>query len=162
MVMLLEWWDARNEADEPWYDVLHGLVDLYPSMNSARYTLLSDMQKGILKAAKAALPLMNRALCCEHMKANVIKVAGTAMLPVFEEAAFATRPDKFFKAMEKATPKLKNYLTVEHPKEEWAKLFHPGEMGGKMASSVSDRKTYAHFLFTYFSNSIRLCREWKR
>jgi len=45
MVMLLEWWDARNEADEPWYDVLHGLVDLYPSMNSAQYTLLSDMQK---------------------------------------------------------------------------------------------------------------------
>ena len=25
------------------------------------------------------------------MKANVIKVAGTAMLPVFEEAAFATK-----------------------------------------------------------------------
>jgi hypothetical protein len=61
MVMLLEWRDARNEADEPWYDVLHGLVNLYHSMNSARYTLLSDMQKGILKAAKAALPLMNRA-----------------------------------------------------------------------------------------------------
>lgn len=135
MVMLIEWWDARNEADEPWYDVLRQLALLYPSMNSARYTLLSDMQKGIEKAAKATLPLMNRALCCDHMKANVIKVAGTAMLTVFEEAAFATRPDKFLKAMEKATPKLTNYLTVEHPKEEWAKLFHPGDMGGKMASS---------------------------
>jgi hypothetical protein len=44
---------------------------------------------------------MNRALCSEHMKANVIKVAGTAMLPVFEEAAFSTRPEKFIKAMEK-------------------------------------------------------------
>ena len=96
------------------------------------------------------------------MKANVIKVAGTAMLPVFEEAAFATRPEKIFKAMEKATPKLKNYLTVELSKEEWAKLFHPGEMVGKMASSVSDRNTFSHFFFTYFSNSIHLYRELKR
>lgn len=155
MVMLVECWDARNEADDPWHDFMHELVSIHPSMNSARYTLLSDMQKGILKAAKEALPLMHRALCSKHMQANVIKVAGTAMLPVFEEAAFATRPEKFIKAMEKATPKLTNYLTVEHPKEEWAKLYHPGEMGGKMASSVRHRNTFAHFFLAYLSNLIR-------
>ena len=134
--MLLERWDPRNEADEPWIDFFGELVSLYPTMNSSEYALLADMQKGISKAQKLKLPNMCRTICYEHMKLNVAKIAGNAMLQVFEKAAYATRPDVFDKAMEKATPKLRVYLTDTYPFCEWAKLFRPHFMRGKMASSV--------------------------
>mmetsp|Transcript_72673 Transcript_72673/g.142270 ORF Transcript_72673/g.142270 Transcript_72673/m.142270 type:complete len:774 (-) Transcript_72673:146-2467(-) len=133
-VMLLENWDARNEADHPWLDFFTELKLLYPRMNHSDYTLLSDMQKGIRKAAELLMPDMKRFMCIKHMKENVAKAAGIKMVSVYEKAAYATNENQFSKAMTDATPKLKKYLTEAHTPDTWSKLHRKGDMGGKMAS----------------------------
>ena len=76
-VELLDRFSAQSECDESWLAFAKQLLLLYPSLDNPKFSLMSDMAKGIENAFGSVFANLGRVICFDHMSGNVIKTAGS-------------------------------------------------------------------------------------
>lgn len=136
--LLLAWSIVESENAASWGYFLSNLLQAIPEMGTEEMTLMSDRDKGLVKASEDLPATIARAYCCQHLKENLVTAYGRGLSNLFWAVARAPSVESFEAAMVKiheVKPAAEIYLRDAEPRL-WAKAFFPGKRFGHDTSNI--------------------------
>ena len=129
--LLLAWSVVESENESSWEYFFHQLQIAIPAIRSEPTILISDRDKGLIKASEILSPVVLRAYCCQHLKENFTKDYGKGMESIFWAIARARLPADFEREMgelKAKKPAAEDYLRKIDP-VLWTAVFFPQNPG---------------------------------
>ena len=136
--LLLAWSIVESENASSWEYFLFNLLQAIPEMGSEGMTLMSDRDKGLVKASENLPVTIIRAYCCQHLKENLVTAHGRGLSNLFWAVARAPSVESFEAAMMKIQEVKQTaevYLRNVDP-TLWAKAYFPGKRYGHDTSNI--------------------------
>ena len=87
LIILLVWELVRSENEQNWRFHLERLCNAIGSMVTCPLTILSDREKGLIRASDSLSPNGHRGFCCQHIADNVRSRFGNAARDLFWKVA---------------------------------------------------------------------------
>ena len=105
-IIPLAWALVAKETKRSWRWFLKHLKKAYPQwLDTASIAVLSDRQKGLLKAVTSELRHGAHYFCIQHIKSNIIREFGASAGPQFIELAYEINEATFKRKLEKLATK---------------------------------------------------------
>ena len=111
--LLLTWSLVTSENESSWDYIFPQLQPAIPAIQTEPITLISDHNKGLIKASEIFSPLVLCAYCCQYLKESFIRDYGKGMTGIFWAIVQARLPADFESEMEELRakkPAAKDYL----------------------------------------------------
>jgi len=116
------------------------LVILIPEINDINICIISDREKGLIKAIQLYAPNAYEAFCCVHLKKNIKDKFGEEIKELFSKLIFIEKEENFNKILEKI--KIKNINAFNYikniPSEYWSNYNFIGKRYDYILSNLAE------------------------
>ncbi|KAL0221395.1 hypothetical protein RCL1_001249 [Eukaryota sp. TZLM3-RCL] len=130
---------VNSESYDNWMWFLSKLKEIIPE---EIYTVISDRQKGLIKAVDEVFKeTVNHAFCIEHLKRNMRSHGGAKITHLIRSAAEAkdtVEMNRIFAEMKAISPKGYSYLSSTADPAMWCDAVFAGNRFGHYSSNISE------------------------